>query len=645
MLEDLPEDIDGELSSTGSRPQTGNSALRQEDGGSACSRPGTSSNIREDEQPAGAQGKGEGSIAGSHSERNPSALVSAAPPSRPGTSSSSKRNVNMWLVRREEMELAVMMGLHQRLGKKSPLNAVASEPPGIHLMMLYGADCVLDPETAAARAEERRLEEEERAAAQARRLKEEREAAAAAAAEEAALLQAAARSGSRAGSHRSSRPGTGASSRPATGASAASAGGSRPRPGSSAGAASSMSGLSGSRMMEEEDEKYMCIVDKRWLARRSEDMVKRTCKVWCKRGSPDEVLYELRRQIAKKVMRDRGWGGKLESTEEVTSRGMREMLKEIRVIEDKGRLFQSSPDKALEHATLVGRWAKMNETSEEQSIQVMMQREMEILRKCADGLAEGEARGIPALGDLWQRDLERSGVRPRDFGERVMPTLGPPARLAPALVKHQLYSVYDDADRFGGDAARRALRECNRGVDVGIKEARGVEEEIDEARKRLRSGKKELAQTEAHVTFLRGQFSHNARVLGRLDDAEASLVLLRDKVRSDQARLDRLEGRTAVRRIAAVEANVKDRAGLIGLKQRVDEGYAQLAGLAAEAAGCVSELHIRWDLHSRASSSAMQPTKATASIRVWGLGFGLQMQPRRLGFRVWATNATASIRV
>lgn len=605
MLDDLPEGNDEASSTAGSKSEAGNSTS-QEDGpaSAAASRPGTSTS-----QASKAGGGGEGgSIAGSRSERRRSTVDSATPSSRPETSSSRQPDLNMWVERREEMELAVMMGLHKRLGKDSPLKAVASEPPGIHLVMIYGADCVVDHETAAARAEE-----EERAAAAAGRLREEMEAAAAAAAAEEEEEAAAAQSASRPGSHRSSRPVTGASARQSTGASAAP---SSSRPESSSGASNMsasrrrMMTAAGSRQEVAEDEEHVRIVDKRLLARRSEDMVRRTCKVWCMRGGADEGLYEWRRQIAKKVMQDRGWGGKVESTDAVTRRGMRELLKEIRAVEDKGRLFQTSPERALEHASVVGKWGQLDATSDVQNINDMVKREMDILRKCADGLAEGEARGIPALGDVWQRDLERKGVKPRDFGERVMPTLGPPARLSPALIKHQLYSVYGDAGGVGDDAARRALKEGNRRVDNGMLDAGVLEGDIEEARRKARASKEKLAQTEAQITFLRAQFSHNARVLGRLDDAEASLASMRERVRSDQTRLDRIEGRTAVRRIAAVEAHVKDQAGLVGLKQRVEEGYAQLAELAAEVAGCVSELHIRCErepLSHRAQCMRIRP--------------------------------------
>lgn len=103
-----------------------------------------------------------------------------------------------------------------------------------------------------------------------------------------------------------------------------------------------------------------------------------------------------------------------------------------------------------------------------------------------------------------------------------------------------------------------------------------------------------LAMKTRQVKFLHTQFSYNARVLGRLGEAEVSLKHLGGQVMACEHKLDFLIGKSAVRRLPAVSAAVQDKVGLVALKERVEEGYAKLAALAAEAAGCVFELHTRY---------------------------------------------------
>lgn len=353
---------------------------------------------------------------------------------------------------------------------------LASEAPGIHLTILYGADRVLSTEEAdAAAKEKRRLDEE---AAESRRFEE-------------GATSAERTANSRLGTGASSSSTRGTWQRPATGAAASSIA-------SHASGAGSRPGTSGSGGASAADD-YVCVVDRRWLVRRGENVARRSSIAWCSRGGVDDKDAKWRMHIAQAVMLGRGWGGKVPSKEALTRRGMREMLLEMRSIEDKGRIF-TDPQQAIDHSAVCGSWGVLDDgASDIRRIEELARREMAILRTCADGLAQGEAMGIPALGDLWQRGKERAGVKQRDMGELVQPSLGPPARLEPALLAYDLYSVYGDAGGLGDAEARRALIDSNVWDDTCLDEAGQIEHDVQEAREALRLGKERLARTQGQV--------------------------------------------------------------------------------------------------------------------------------------------------
>lgn len=147
--------LSGRTGGIGSRRGQGLSASRS--GSGASSRPRTGDNRPESEGGTSTSRPGTGEIANGDAPSArpmwdaPSARPmgdapsanGVAPSSRPmtgalwGSQSREKTNFNWWSVRREEMELAVMMGMHKMLGQESPLRSddsltapAARERPG-----------------------------------------------------------------------------------------------------------------------------------------------------------------------------------------------------------------------------------------------------------------------------------------------------------------------------------------------------------------------------------------------------------------------------------------------------------------------------------------------------------------------------------